>query len=182
MKRIFTVGFSLAVVFMMAGVSLAETINHISSAKISREYYHIGGDRISLGVIRFNTDNWKDKNYIDKQVGLAPKMNFNWDDKWYFEKLPDSTNELLVLFWKNHDANVYGWLAIKNTPDSWYYTSNQENHSWLKIKNDQKVNAYWKGFGTRNTGDAGGSLSIDIKNPKNEGSWTSNHIWIGFGK
>lgn len=182
MKKVKIYAIIVTVFSMMVSIVSAERPPLIWAAKTNRDYYSIGGDRISLGVMKLTVDDWRDKDNIDYQVSRAPKMNFLWDDKWYYETLPDSKNELLVLFWKNHDANKHGWLAIKNTPDTWYYTTDLRNHSWKGIKNDEKINMYWEGFGTRNTGDAGGSLSIDVKNPENKDGWTPNDIWVGFGK
>ncbi len=34
----------------------------IWTSKVSRDYYYIGGDRISLGVIQFNARNWRTHN------------------------------------------------------------------------------------------------------------------------
>lgn len=174
-----TVLVTLLIVATTVNVAFA-SVSSIWSARTDRPYYYIGGDRISLGVIRFDTNNWRDTDYISRRVVEAPKMNFLWDDKWYYEILPDSTNELLVLFWKNHDTKGQGWLAIKNTPDTWFYRTN--GSSWRGLKDGQKVNEYWKRFGTRNTGDAGGSLSIDVRNPENRDGWTANHIQVSFGK
>lgn len=179
MKKYTNFVVALCVMVLLSTTANAD-VDKIWSARTNREYYYIGGDRISLGVLRFNTSNWRDVGYISKKVMSAPKMNFKWDDKWYYETLPDSTNEVLVLFFKNHDANTHGWLAIKNTPDTWFYRTNGKG--WKGIKNGQVVNEYWKGYGTSNTGDATGSLSIDVRNPENKGGWSANDIQIGFGK
>lgn len=165
---------------LLPSTSDARSETSIWTAETDREYYYIGGNRVSLGVIRFRTNDWRNEDYITQKVIAAPKMNFLWDELWYFEKLPDSTNELLVLFWKDHDADLHGWVAIRNTPNTWFYRTNY--HDWNGLDNGGKVNKYWKRFGSRNTGDATGSLSIDVKNPKNDGGWTGNHILVSFGK
>ncbi|MCI5133523.1 MAG: hypothetical protein D3920_00320 [Candidatus Electrothrix sp. AW2] len=162
-------------IFLLATVAIAAARPSINTNKTSRQYYHIGGDRISLGVIRFNADNWRTVD-INKKVSNAPKMNYEWDDQWYHEYLPDSTNEILVLFWKNHDRHNQGWVAIKNTPDAWFYKKN--SRSWKRIGDGKKVVSFWKPFGTKDTGNRStGSLSIDIRNPRGRG----DIIHVSFG-
>jgi hypothetical protein len=174
--------FIVIFALFFSGISVADSFSSIWSAKTSREYYYIAGDRISLGVIQIKADDWRDTNYINRQVANAPKMNYLWDDRWYYATLPDSSSDVLVLFWKNHDTNKQGWVLIKNTPDVWYYMINSGNAQTLKGEGDPKgkVNLFWNEFGTVNNGQ--GSLSIDIMNPKNEGDMTANDILVGFGK
>ena len=89
-------------VMTLVSTTASAEVPHIGSGETNRDYYYIGGDRVSLGVLRFKTEFWIDVSTIDREVNNARKMNFNWDDKWYYETLPDNTDELLVLFWKNH--------------------------------------------------------------------------------
>lgn len=161
-------------IFLFATVAASRP--SIETSRTSRQYYYIGGDRISLGVIRFDPHNWRTAD-INKKVSNAPKMNYEWDDKWYHEYLPDSINRVLVLFWKNHDRKDQGWVAIKNTPDAWFYRKNYE--SWKRIGDGKKVVTFWKRFGYRDTDDIStGSLSIDIRNPRGRGDII--HVSFGF--
>ena len=164
---------------LLSNIAIAAD-SSIWKSKIDRNYYYIGGDRISLGVIQFNAHNWRTHN-ITREVSRAPKMNYDWNDKWYYAYLPDSTNKIVTLFWKNHDRKTLGWVAIKNTPDAWYYKKNKNN--WRKIGDGKKVVNFWKAFGNKDEGNRStGSLSIDIQNYKNKkNSHGENKIRVSFG-
>ncbi len=113
---------------------------------------------------------------ITREVSRAAKMSYNWNDKWYYAYLPDSKNKIVVLFWKNHDRNTLGWVAIKNNPESWYYRSNYSK--WKRLGDGKKKVTFWKSFGYRDTGHRStGSLSIDIKNYRGR----ENKIRVSFG-
>ena len=149
-------------------------------SKISKPYHFTeGGEKVSLGVIQFNARNWRTHN-ISREVSKVPNMNFAWDDKWYHAYLPDSTNRVLVLFWKSHDKHTQGWVAIKNTPDAWYYKKN--GNKWRRIADGRKVVNFWKAFGYKDTGSKHtGSLSVDIQNYKNRNRHGENIIRLSFG-
>jgi hypothetical protein len=67
MKKLVSFVASLFVMMLISTTASAD-VSKIWSAKTSRDYYYIGGDRISLGVLRFNTNDWRDTDYITRQV------------------------------------------------------------------------------------------------------------------
>jgi len=158
---------------LFSSILIADTI---PIPTVKRSYYYIGGDRISLGVKIFHLYDWK-KASIKKKVINTRKTNYSWDDKWYNIELSDSNNDVLVLFWKNHDNNKIGWVAIKNTPDAWFYKKDYSKQ-WKRIGDGKKIVTFWEVFGRKDTGNKStGSLSIDIRNPKGRG----DIIQVGFG-
>lgn len=174
----------LTISLVCAGLSAhAQDAPHLSAAESQREYYSMSGDRVLLGVLRITVDDWRDKREIDRQVQESGDMNYLWDDQWYFETMSDSRNDLLVLFWRNIDLGRVGWVAIKNTPNTWFYTSDRRNADWTGIENGEKVNIHWpRYYGSCNTNGPDGCLSIDIKNPENTDGYTSDDILVSFGK
>lgn len=178
MKKLSILMFFILLAIFSATFAIADRRPSIETSKKSTPYYYIGreGNRISLGVIRFKARDWRTAD-ISKRVRNAPKMNYEWDDKWYHEYLPDSNNEILVLFWKDHKRKDQGWVAIKNNPDAWWYRKNYG--SWTRIGDGKKVVTFWKRFGYRDTGNKDtGSLSIDIRNPRGRGDII--HVSFGF--
>ena len=169
----------LILFFLLSNIAIAAD-PPISNSKINKEFHETGGGkRFSLGVIKFNANDWRNHN-IDQEVLNAPKMNYAWDDKWYYAHLPDSRNKIVVFFWKSLDRNISGWVAVKNNPNSWYYRKNGQ--SWRKIGDGKKIVNFWRYFGYKDTGNRHtGSLSIDIKNYKNRGGRGEDVIRVSFG-
>ncbi|MDB5101429.1 MAG: hypothetical protein JWM80_5850 [Cyanobacteria bacterium RYN_339] len=94
-----------------------------------------------------------------------------WDDQWYYYTLDDSREVVQLLVWRNIDAHEYGYLAIRNTPSQWLVYTNAGG-PWV-VGNGQQIKRTWTSDQTR--------IDIDVKNPKNTGSWTANEIWASFG-
>jgi hypothetical protein len=94
-----------------------------------------------------------------------------WDDKWYWYYVPPDRTRNLMLAWKNIDAGKAGFVLIKNTPTLWLiYTS---SGGPFVVPNGERFKVPW----TVN----GRLIEIDVRNPKNEGGWTANDIWVSFG-
>jgi hypothetical protein len=94
-----------------------------------------------------------------------------WDDNWYYWTLPDNRNKYLLLVWKNLNSGEYGYTFIQNTPETWWYKTN--NSGFRSIPNGEQRKLTWSTNGTK--------IDIDIKNPENSNGWTANDIWYSFG-
>ncbi|HEY9854150.1 MAG TPA: hypothetical protein V6D05_00345 [Stenomitos sp.] len=133
--------------------------------------YTLSTERVVFKVFFINSDNRSDWDAKASSVGDTCDGTRRWDDQWYYYTLPDNQTRNLMLLWRNIDRREYGYVVIKNTPSLWLVYSNSGG-PWTP-SNGQQIKRTWTSDGKR--------IDIDVLNPKNEGGWTANDIWVSFG-
>ncbi len=133
--------------------------------------YNIGDEQIKFVASIVDTNNDNSLKRIASSVPTRCDDTHVWDDKWYYWTLPDNRNKYLLLTWKNITTGEYGYAFIHNTPQNWWYKTNESGYA--TIANNQQKKLTWSSNGHR--------IDIDIKNPENRNGWTANDIWYSFG-
>lgn len=133
--------------------------------------YTLSTERVIFKVLWVESDNRSDWDTAANGVANTCEGTRVWDDKWYWYFVPADQTKNLMLLWKNIDAAEYGYVVIKNTPSLWLVYTNTAGP--FIVKNDEQLKRTWTSNGRR--------IDIDVKNPNNEGGWTSNDIWVSFG-
>ncbi len=133
--------------------------------------YNVGDEQVKFIYQKVDT---LDPNVLNRLANSIPNVcngSYAWDDKWYWESLPDNRNKYIFLMWKNIKNGEYGWLVIQNTPSTWNWYTNDGRRGI--VPNGEQAKRTWWTNGYR--------IDIDVRNPPNQGPWTANDIWYGFG-
>jgi hypothetical protein len=143
-------------------------------------WYSIGDQRLKCvvkaisGAYDYNSINDAAKALILQSY----QGNWNshiWDDAWLWYSLPDNQEKYFLFAWYNWDFSPtqyqYGWMAVRNRPAYWEVRAN--DGSYVQPGNDSQVKKTYTTNGYR--------VDLDFYNPDNEGDWTPNDFWYGFG-
>lgn len=133
-----------------------------------RRCYTLSTERVVFKVYFLAGDSRAD---WDAQVKAIPDTcdgTRSWDGAWYYYTVPDSGNNKLMIAWRNIDSQDFGYVLIKNTPSRW--TVGTTGGRLWPLENDETRRFSFQTNGRQ--------ILIAVKNPKNEGEWTANDIWV----
>lgn len=143
-------------------------------------WYAVGDQRLKAvakviaGAFDYNSIN----NAVISLINNSYRGNWNshiWDDAWLWYSLPSNQEKYWVFAWYNYDFSPssyeYGWMAVRNRPSFWEVRANDGSYFYPSNNSQVKKRYITNGY----------TIDLDFFNPNNEGDWTPNDFWYGFG-